>query len=116
MSLDEYQVFAFSVIWHPSSDTRVQRLPDRQKIAPREPLLQRRTQQVSRVESSNGANFAGAGVIDAPATARPADALRNAEQCGAGGAAEAHQDVGIGELDLALDKGQANLAFLRCRR
>jgi hypothetical protein len=57
-----------------------QRLLDGQEIPPRETLLQRRAQQVGGVEARNGADFAGAGVIGVPASARPADALLDAER------------------------------------
>src|SRR5215467_12285773 len=95
------------------SALRPQRLADCQKIPPREPLLERRAQQIGRMERRNGADFARAGMIVAPAAARSADAVRDAEQGGTGGAAEAHQDVRIGKFDLSLDEWQANLTFLR---
>src|SRR5258706_12501626 len=93
-----------------------QRRPGRLEVAPREPLFERRAQQIGRVEGRDGANFPRAGMIDAPPAARPADALGQAEQRGGRRAAEAHQDVGIGQFDLALDERQADPAFLRGRR
>src|SRR5215470_16610300 len=49
-----------------------QRRPDRLEVAPGEPLFERRAQQIGRVEGRDGANFPRAGMIDAPAAARPA--------------------------------------------
>src|SRR5262249_18089226 len=86
---------------------------DRQKIAPCKALLQRAAQQKRRMESRHGANFALAGVETEPASARLGDAVLYAEQRLCRRSAEANQDVGIGGLDLTLDKRQTDLRLLR---
>ena len=93
-----------------------QRLLDREKIAPGEALLQRRAQQIGRMEGRDGADLARAGMEVEPAPARALDAFLDAEQRLRRRAAEADQHVRIGELDLALDERQADLALLRRRR
>src|SRR5512136_2606021 len=93
-----------------------QRLFDRQEIAPGKTFLQRAAQQESRMESWHGANLALAGVKSEPAAPRFGDAFFNAEQGLRRRAAEANEDIWVGKFDLAQDKGQADLRFLRRRR
>ena len=107
-------IFASSLLVRASCGP--QRLLDRQKIPPGEPLLQRAAQQKGRVERRHGADFARAGVEGEPAPARSRDAFLDAEQRLRRGLAEADQKVGIGELDLAPDERQADRGFLRRRR
>src|ERR1700738_655017 len=58
----------------------VQRLLDREEIAPREAFLERRAQQIGRMEGRECADLARAGWIGEPAAARALDPLPGAEQ------------------------------------
>src|SRR5580698_10400328 len=78
---------------------RRERLFDREKIPPGQPLLQRTTQQKCWMERGHRADFAGARVIGEPAPARTRNAFLDAEQGLRRRAAEAHQNIGIGEFD-----------------
>jgi hypothetical protein len=83
-------------------------LLDRQEIAIDQPLRRRRAQQIGRVEGGERLDLARAGVELEPAAARLGDAFGNTEQRLRRRPAQAHQQVGIGELDLAADERQAN--------
>src|SRR5262249_60866571 len=87
------------------------RLLDGEEIAPDEAFLDWVAQEIGGVEGRDGPDLAGAGVIGVPAAARPADAFLDAEQRLCRRTAEADQDVGVGELDLAQREGQAGLGF-----
>ena len=65
------------------------------------------------MESRQCADLPLAGLEIEPASARLGDALLDAEQRLRRRSAEADQDIGIGELDLAQDEGQADLLLLR---
>src|SRR6185312_15965135 len=91
----------------------IQRLPDCQKVAPGETLLQRAAQQERWVKRRHGADVTLAGVEREPAPAGLGDAVARAEQRLRRRVAHADQNVGIDELDLAQDERQADLRFLR---
>ncbi len=68
------------------------------------------------MERRHGADFAFAGVERVPAPARLGDAFLDAEQGLRRWAAEADENVGIDEFDLAPDERQADRRLLRRRR
>ena len=68
------------------------------------------------MKSRHGADLALAGIEGKPASARLGDAFLDAEQRLRGWAAETHENVGIGELDLPQNERQADLRLLRRRR
>src|SRR5262249_36307047 len=109
--LADHDIDQRSGVWTGSSPLR-ERALDREKIPPGEPLLQRLAQEIGGMQRGDGADLARAGVIREEATARSQDAFLDAEQCLRGGSAEADQDVGIGELDLAQNEGQADRGLL----
>src|SRR5208282_6649283 len=93
-----------------------ERLFDRQKIAPRQPFLQRAAQQKGGMVGRQRADLAAAGVEFEPAAARSCDPFLGLEQSLRRRLAEADQNIGVGELDLAADKRQADGALVRRRR
>src|SRR5262249_32581148 len=92
---------------------RRQRLFDREKIPPGKALLQRLAQEISGMQRRHRADLARAGVKGEPAPARLEDAVLAVEQRLGRRIAEADQDVGVGELDLAQREWQADRGFLR---
>ena len=54
------------------------------------------------------------GIIE-PRAPRTHNAALNAQHCATCRPAEANQELRIGEIDLLLNKGQADLGLLRCR-
>src|SRR5829696_385570 len=68
------------------------------------------------MEGRDRANLARAGMKGEPLAARALDAVFEAEERLRRRSAQADEYVGIGELDLTQREGQADLAFLRCRR
>src|SRR5262245_63630513 len=88
-------------------------LLDREKIPPGKALLQRLAQEICRMQRRHRADLARAGVKGEPAPARLEDAVLAVEQRLGRRIAEADQDVGVGELDLAQREWQADRGFLR---
>ncbi len=62
-----------------------------------------------------GADPPDAGVVFAPPAAELQNALRRVKQFARRGAAEEHQEIGVGQFDLALDERPADGGLLRRR-
>src|ERR1700722_1102677 len=99
-----------------SRDLLRQRLLQRQKVAPREPLLQRAAQQEGGVISRERADLAASGVVFEPAPSRLGNSLPGREQRLRCRLPETDKDVGVGKLDQPADERQADGGFLRRRR
>jgi transporter family protein len=94
----------------------IERLLDRQEVAPRKSFLQRATEQEGRMERRHGADFALTSFKGEPSSPCFGDTLFDTEKRLCGRTAEANQDVRVGKLDLPQDEGKADLRFLRGRR
>src|SRR5271169_376240 len=94
-----------------SRDLLRQRLLQRQKVAPREPLLQRAAQQEGGMISRERADLAASGVVFEPAPSRLGNSLPGREQRLRCRLPETDKDVGVGELDLPADERHADGGF-----
>src|SRR3954449_2850852 len=91
---------------------RRQRLFDCQKIPPGKALLHRLEQQIGGMQRGNRADLTRAGMERQPASAGLKDTVLAVEQRLRRRTAEAHQNVRVGEFDLAQREGQTNRGFL----
>src|SRR3982751_4200284 len=83
-----------------------------EKITPSKALLRRLSQEIGGVERWQGADFACAGMKRKPAPASLENSILHVEQRLRRRVPQTHQDIGIGEFDLAQNEWQADCRFL----